>query len=238
VPEGGESPEVSWVQILRGSTFMLSDPRGDVVGGSLGGLFHEDTRFLSRFDLTVNGTRPSLLSSGAGDYDSAAFFLTNTDMDGIAGRSMSIQRFRFVGDGLTEVLSVTGHVTTPLELELRLSCGADFADLFEVKRSDFRKRGRFHSAHDPSTGSLVFEYEHETFTAATRVHSSEAATVDGDALVFRFRLESRATWKTRIQVAFRMGDREFAPLDETERAASMALIQWREGSPDLRKWRS
>ena len=45
-------------------------------------------------------------------------------------------------------------------------------------------------------------------------------------------------WKTRIQVAFRMGDKEFAPLDETERAASMALIQWREGSPDLREWRS
>ena len=58
MPEAGESPEVSWVQILRGSTFMLSDNHGDVVGGSLGGLFHEDTRFLSRFALTVNGTRP------------------------------------------------------------------------------------------------------------------------------------------------------------------------------------
>jgi glycogen debranching enzyme len=238
VPEGGESPEVSWVQILRGSTFMLSDPHGDVVGGSLGGLFHEDTRFLSRFALTVNGTRPSLLSSGAGDYDSAAFFLTNTDVGDIPGRSMSIQRFRFVGDGLTEVISVTSHVTVAMDLELRLACGADFADLFEVKRADFRKLGRFRSAHDAASGALVFEYEHSAFTAASRIHSSEPATVDGDDLVFRFRLEPRAAWKTRIQVAVRMGEREFAPLDEMERAASMALIQWREGSPDLRRWRS
>ena len=149
---------------------MLSDPKGDVVGGSLGGLFHEDTRFLSRFALLVNGARPSLLSSGAGEYDTAAFFLTNPDLDGIPGRSMSIQRFRFVGDGLTEVLSVTSHVTVPLDLELRLGCAADFADLFEVKRADFRKLGRFHSAHDPATGTLVFEYEHSQFTAASRVH--------------------------------------------------------------------
>ena len=70
------------------------------------------------------------------------------------------------------------------------------------------------------------------------MHSSEPATIDGDDLVFHLRLEPRGMWKTRIQVAFRMGDKEFAPLDETERAASMALIQWREGSPDLRKWRS
>ena len=247
MPEGGESPEVNWVQILKGSTFLLSDPRGDVVGGSLGGLFHEDTRFLSRFALTVNGARPSLLSRGAGDYDTAAFFLTNpdltsageanTDQDGIAGRSVSIQRFRFVGDGLTEVLSVTSHVTTPLELELRLSCGADFADLFEVKRLTFNKQGAFESRHDTATGSLVFEYRHGAFTAATRVHSSEPAGIDGDDLVFSVHLEPRQTWKTRIQVAFRVGDREFAPLDETERAASMALIQWREGSPELRRWR-
>ena len=237
MPEAGESPEVSWVQILKGSTFMLSDNHGDVVGGSLGGLFHEDTRFLSRFALTVNGTRPSLLSSGAGEYDSAAFFLTNTDLDGIPGRSMSIQRFRFVGDGLTEVISVTSHVTVPLDFELRLSCGADFADLFEVKRSDFHKRGRFHSEHDAAAGSLVFEYEHETFTAATRVNTSEPATIEGDDLVFRVRLEPRASWKSRILVAFRMGDRKFEPLQETERAASMALIQWREGSPDLRRWK-
>ncbi|HEY7281921.1 MAG TPA: glycogen debranching N-terminal domain-containing protein [Actinomycetota bacterium] len=238
MPEGGESPEISWVQILRGSTFMLSDPHGDVAGGSLGGLFHEDTRFLSRFTLTVNGARPSLLSSGAGDYDSAAFFLTNTDQDGIPGRSMSIQRFRFVGDGLTEVISVTGHVTVPLALELRLSCAADFADLFEVKREDFRKLGTFRSDHDAMSGVLVFEYRHDTFTAACRVHSSEPAVIEGDDLVFHVRLEPRQTWKTRIQVAVRMGTREFAPLDEMERAASMALIQWREGSPDLRRWRS
>jgi glycogen debranching enzyme len=238
MPEGGESPEVSWVQILKGSTFMLSDPKGDILGGSLGGLFHEDTRFLSRFVLTVNGSRPSLLSSGAGDYDSAAFFLTNTDLDGIAGRSMSIQRFRFVGDGLTEVISVQSHLTVPLEVELRLSCGADFADLFEVKREDFRKLGVFHPAHDVATGALVFEYRHDEFTAACRVHSSEPGTIEGDDLVFRVRLEPRAVWKTRIQVAVRMGERQFAPLDEVERAASMALLQWKEGSPDLRRWRS
>ena len=33
--------------MLGGSTFMLSDHRGDVMGGSIAGRFHEDTRHFS-----------------------------------------------------------------------------------------------------------------------------------------------------------------------------------------------
>jgi len=40
---GQESTEVEWLQVLDGSTFMLSDRRGDVMGGSIAGMFHEDT---------------------------------------------------------------------------------------------------------------------------------------------------------------------------------------------------
>ena len=51
--------------ILEGSTFCISDDRGDI-GGETGGLFAQDTRRLSRFVLTINGQRPLLLSSGPG----------------------------------------------------------------------------------------------------------------------------------------------------------------------------
>jgi glycogen debranching enzyme len=238
MPEGGESAELNWIQVLKGSTFMLSDPRGDVMGESLAGLFHEDTRFLSRFMLTVEGDRPSLLSSGSGDYDTAAFFLTNSQLDGIAPRSFSVQRYRFVGDGMTEVIQLQSHVNEALDVEVRLSCGADFADLFEVKREGFRKRGSMTTAHSPQHSYLLFHYEHEGFHAASRVHTSERARVQGDDLVFDVHLEPRGAWKTRIQVGMKLGSIELAPVTEVERAASMALAQWREGSQELRKWRS
>jgi len=55
--------------------FVVSDSRGDVSPGSIGGLVHEDTRFVSRWELRLDGRPLSLLKSGLVDYDSAAFFL-------------------------------------------------------------------------------------------------------------------------------------------------------------------
>ena len=48
------------VQILEGNTFVVSDNRGDIeaVADDPTGLFSFDTRFLSRWVLTVNGERP------------------------------------------------------------------------------------------------------------------------------------------------------------------------------------
>jgi hypothetical protein len=74
IPGGQESTEVEWLQVLEGSTFMLSDHRGDVMGGSIAGMFHEDTRHISRFVLHVGDTRPAVLTSNSLDHFSAAFF--------------------------------------------------------------------------------------------------------------------------------------------------------------------
>jgi glycogen debranching enzyme len=236
MPEGGESADLNTIQVLAGSCFMLSDPRGDVVQGSLAGMFHEDTRFLSRFQLTLSGERPLLLSSGTADYDSAAFFLTNPDFEGLENRSMSLQRYRFVSSGVTEVIALQSHVDRPVDLELRLSCGTDFADLFEVKRQDFTKVGAQTTEHDER--SLTFVYHHDPFTAADRVLSSEEPRVEESDLVWDVHLDPRGQWKTRILVTVQVGSAMFEPVTETNRAASMALAQWREGSQELRKWRS
>ena len=43
------------IAILEGRTFMLSDASGNVPAGSTGGLLHHDTRFVSRWELTLDG---------------------------------------------------------------------------------------------------------------------------------------------------------------------------------------
>ena len=87
--------------ILEGSTFCISDERGDIYEQT-GGLFARDTRFLSCFRLTVNGVAPLLLSSGKVDYFSAAFYLRNAPVDGLAQDSVAIVRERFVSDAMQE----------------------------------------------------------------------------------------------------------------------------------------
>jgi glycogen debranching enzyme len=235
--EEGMSGEAEWSQVLEGSTFMLSDPRGDVLEGSIAGLFHEDTRYLSRFALTVGGVRPALLSSGSPNYYSAAFYMTNPELPGIPEHSLSIQRFRSVGGGLTEVVVVHNHLNETVEPEVRLGVGADFADLFEVKGARFTRKGELRRSVDAEFTSILYEYDAEPFSVATRLHSTERADIEGDDLVFRLRVPARGTWKTRIQVAVRRGDQTLEPLSEEERAASRALMAWHQGSPVLERWR-
>ena len=50
--------------VLWGSTFALSDEAGDILPGTVWGVFHRDMRVLSAFALEIDGQRPISLSSG------------------------------------------------------------------------------------------------------------------------------------------------------------------------------
>src|SRR5690606_19547528 len=66
-----------------GETFAVFDHYGDIVPFGLGeqGLYHEGTRYLSRLELRVNGTRPLLLSSTVREEnDLLVVDLTNPDI--------------------------------------------------------------------------------------------------------------------------------------------------------------
>jgi len=223
------------VHVLQGSAFMLSDPAGDIHEGSIAGLFHEDTRFLNRFMLTIEGVSGIVLSASNADYNAAAFFLTTPPLPSVPAESLSVQRYRSIDEALDEVVLVQNHLNQDVSLTVRLSCGADFADLFEVKDMQIEKRGTLSTGHDPARNFLLFDYEHGDFHAATRIHSSEEAKLDGDDFVFELKLAPRETWKTRIQVAFREGD-ALEPLIFQPREASRVLRAWRE-SDYVQQWR-
>src|SRR5258706_3670667 len=122
--------------ILEGSTFCICDELGDV-RETTHGLFADDTRFLSRLELTIDGKRPMLLSSGSVEYFSAAYFLRNPLTDRLPLDSLLIKRERFVGDRMQDHVEITNETTETLELRLELAVSADFADIISVKEWDF-----------------------------------------------------------------------------------------------------
>ena len=68
------------VSILDGNTFVVSDRRGDIEATpkDTQGLFLNDTRFLSKFVLQVNGNRPNVLTIDELDYFRVQFFTAVT----------------------------------------------------------------------------------------------------------------------------------------------------------------
>ena len=119
------------VAILEGNTFVVSDRRGDMDASPdiPQGLFVDDTRFLSRWMLTVDGRRPAVLSTDDIEYFEAQFFLAPSSGTVYIDAVVSLMRKRTVARGFIETLVVANHAPTPIDIEIRMQADADFADL-------------------------------------------------------------------------------------------------------------
>jgi glycogen debranching enzyme len=187
------------ISILDGSTFLVSDLRGDVDASpdEPRGFFYQDTRFLSRWLLKANGSPLNVLSTDHVSYFAAKFFLVPPTGTVNENPTVSIVRNRAVGGGFHEDLTVINHDVEPLEFELRLEAGADFADLFEVKDA-LEKEGETYSRLDD--GTLVLGYRRDDFVRETRIRASKECDVDEEGFTFRLRLERQSEWNTCVFV--------------------------------------
>lgn len=149
VPFIAAGVEVKKLVVKEGEVFLYTDPEGSIPrNNQFGlGLYYKDTRFLSAFEVYIQGKKPLLLSSSA-ELDYRAFIeMTNPDMIDLVGISVpqetiNIRRLRAVKDNLYEQMRVKNYNLFPITLELSLLLGADFFDLFEVRGLRRLKRGR------------------------------------------------------------------------------------------------
>ena len=96
------------------------------------------TRASSRcLRLLVNGERPLLLTSAKVEYFSAAFYLRNPLARDLHQDEVLITRERFIGEAMQDRLLVQNQGLRPVELDVSLEFGSDFADIFTVKAHDF-----------------------------------------------------------------------------------------------------
>ncbi len=203
------------IAVLEGRTFMYSDSVGDVPKGSIGGLVHADTRFLSRWTLTINGAPFLVLRGGAVDYYSAEFFLTNPRLEGLEANNVGLRRLRFVGNGLHERLELESYRDEPVKIELRLAVDNDFADLFEIKDRVRDRSDQIVRTPAPDRTGLTFRYTNRTFTAKTTIAMSAAATrIDADGFTWTIELPARGRWICELHVPLKLGPHELQPIHE------------------------
>ena len=188
------------VQILDGNTFVLSDARGDIEASPTDptGLFSFDTRFLSRWVLTLNSQRLTALSTDDLQYFATRYFLVPGTGTVYVDAKLSVIRERAVGDGFYEQLTILNHDDAAVDLTVRLEAASDFADLFEVKDA-LDKKGSY--VTDVAEGRLVLGYKRETFERRTVISASEPAEIDRDGLTFPIQIEPHGSWSTDIDVA-------------------------------------
>ena len=150
--------------LKHGDTFVVADAYGDITGVG-DGLFHDDTRLLSRFRLSVAG-RPLELLGGAVSGDNVLFTanLTNLPLPPIGGQpirqgAIHLERTRLIWrDRLFERWRLRNYGQATVHLPLRLEFGADFRDMFEVRGLVRAARGQIRAAV-VADDSVVLSYE-------------------------------------------------------------------------------
>jgi glycogen debranching enzyme len=136
--------------LKHGNIFAVFDSHGDI-GASEGGsdgVYFDDTRFLSRLELSLNGMPPLLLGSNIRDDNmQLTVDLTNPDMYFenrllLPKDTLHIVRTIFLWQGTAyQRISLCNHGERSVAINLSLAFGNDFADLFEVRGMRRPRRG-------------------------------------------------------------------------------------------------
>ena len=240
--EGGLLDDRTLVTV-RGDTFGMFDRLGDILLPQHGrqGLFHEGTRYLSRLQLSMWGTRPALLSSGVREEDGTLIVhLTNPDIRSegswsMARHSIHIVRRVHLDVGVCHVdITFRSYEREPLLVPLELRYAADFADIFEVRGAVRENRGTTLPV-EVAAGHVRLRYRgRDDIERVTMITSSlPHAHADDTTLHFELALEPDAdvTLSFTIACSTASGDAEHHPPPHppvepwrTEVAASQAAF--------------
>ncbi len=147
-----QSPADDRAHVLKyGRMFFVFDRRGDVQTSGLGeeGLYHDGTRHLSKLSLNLWNAQPLLLSSTVATNnflftaDLANLDVSENGAIAIHRGTLHLVRSRFLWqDSCFERISFVNYGLEDLEVPVRISFDADFADIFEVRGTSRAQKGR------------------------------------------------------------------------------------------------
>ncbi len=185
--------------VKEGELFLYSDIEGNVARDDTSGLglYFQDTRFLSTFDMTLFGSKPVLLSSTADRGFMSQIELTNADFMTVEGmvvpqETINIRRIRVVNGKLYELIRIKNYNHFPVDISLEFEFDSDFADMFEVRGT---KRTRYGTRLAPKTteDSILLAYHGlDAILRKTDIRlETPPTTIDGTSAIYRFQLKPR-----------------------------------------------
>ena len=227
-----------------GDTFGVYDRHGDIqqIGSGEQGLFHEGTRFLSHWELTVNRARPLLLNSAVkNDNTLLAVDLTNPHLHHaeapIPQSGLHIFRARVLWEGTCyEHLRLTNYLDHPVTFNLAIEFDADYADIFEVRGKERAERGQH---LEPIVGSdhVILGYRGlDDVLRRTILHADETPHAVGDrALSYILTLAPHEKNELRLRIELDCDDRRGAvyPYEDVQTHSAETLHYRRSGDCDL-----
>jgi glycogen debranching enzyme len=198
-------------------SFLVLDSHGDIgaTAGEADGLFHHDTRYLARLELSIGGATPLLLGFNLRD-DNLVYTvdLTNPDVYKqnrvvFEKSTLHIVRTTFLWQSTAyQRLAITNQGDRVIAVRLALAFANDFDDLFEVRGLERARRGTL-----------------TTRVAASETVSLRYAGLDGATRATTLRFEPAPTELTQTSAQYQL------TLAPKQRIPIFLSIQCSQGEP-------
>lgn len=130
--------------IKRGPVVLATHEDGsmDTSSAASQGLFLSDTRFLSRFQICLNGEEPVLLGSTEEALFQASYLQTCGQLSDVPARGLGVlQRNSIEEECIRIEIDIVNWALKAVEIELGIEVGSDFFDSFEARGVKRLKRG-------------------------------------------------------------------------------------------------
>lgn len=134
--------------IKNGKYFIILSETGALPASSPygNGLYKDDTRYLSCWDISLNGQDTVLLQADCQKGYAGTFNYANKPFEQngekVPEQSILLKREIVITDAHREKFTLTNYHRVPLKIELSIKYDADFADMFEVRGQKRAKRGK------------------------------------------------------------------------------------------------
>lgn len=200
-----------------GRTFSVFNRLGDIesVGLAEQGIYHEGTRYLSRFVLKLGSESPQLLRSTIRD-DNAFLTVDAMNVDLSDGEFVSIPRgaihlFRskFLRSGVCyELVRLSNYSLDWIEPFITCELGADYKDIFEVRGAQRARSGKNLTPRIEDS-AIVFSYEGlDNVLRSTRIDFSvKPKHLDASSARFEFGLRPKEEAALYITTSCGEGER-------------------------------
>lgn len=210
-------------------TFVVADAFGDILGVG-DGLFHNDTRILSRFRILLGGRPPSLLSAAIGQDN--VFFTSHGANQALPYPGgpvgppgvLHIERKRFLWEErLYERITCVNYSRDVVLIPLSVEFGADFRDMFEVRGMHRERRGLVYPPQIGERGvRLVYQGLDEVERSSVISFSDPPGRMAGSRADYMYSLQPEGRLELYIEVGEHDG---VVPSRERFRAAA-ARARW------------
>ena len=151
-----------------GRSVLVTDLDGQV-RGPLHGLFVGNTRFLSRAEISADGTQLRRISASTVGSDAFLAYHEVPEGSGVPSATAYLESAWFVGEGGRGVFRVTSYGSEPVRFELAIDLDADFADNDEAQKGERQQTADIEATWNGTERELIVAYLHPRLDRAVAI---------------------------------------------------------------------